>query len=405
MSHGRAAPAPRGEGAAAPGRRTASWAERVATFLVFLALGLSIGAWAAAIPALKIALQLSAAELSLVLLTIPVAALVATVSMGLLARHFSSGMTTAVSVVGTVGAFALPGLVTSLPQMLACGVAIGLAVGSMEIACNGHASDVERRWGSAIMSSFHAAFSIGGLAGASLAGALAWAGGGLTGQLWVPLGVAAVLAVLAIPLLGPGIRKETAPARRLGPPSPALLLLGVVGLMAYLIEGAVTDWSGVYLETVAGAPPWLASAGYVAFATSMTVGRLTGDAVVGRLGPTRMLIVGGTLALVGFGLAVLVPMPWPAVAGFALVGLGSANVVPITFSAAARAADTPAGGIAFVSSLGFAGFLGGPPLIGALATGLGLKAGIAAMMPAALIVPLAATRIAGLDQLRRRSLT
>lgn len=390
---------------AAPAGRTATWAERAATFLVFMALGTSVGAWAAAIPAIKDALQLSAAGLSLVLFTIPIAALAATVSMGLLARHFSSGPATAVSVVALVGAFALPGLARTLPEMLACGIVIGLAVGSIEIASNGHASDVERRWGSALMSSFHAAFSIGGLAGAALSGAVVWAGGGLRGQLWVPLGMAAVLAAIAIPMLGPGFRKTSAPAKPLGRPSAALVWLGVVGLMGYLMEGAVTDWSAVYLDTVTGAAPWLASAGYAAFATSMTVGRLSGDAVVGRLGPKRVLVMGALLALGGFVLAVVASAPWPAIVGFALVGLGAANVVPIIVSAAARASDTPAAGIAFVSSLGFAGFLGGPPLIGALATALGLKAGIAALIPAALVVLVAAPRIPLLGQLRRRSLT
>lgn len=386
--------------------RTALWGERMSTLLVFTALGLAMGAWAVAVPAVKNTLHLTAAELSLVLLTIAVAALLATVAVGLLARHFASGPATAVAVVATVGTFALPGFVSTLPQMLVCGFALGLAAGSLEIAVNGHASDVERRWGSAIMSSFHAGFSIGGLAGASLAGFVAWTGGGLQGQLWVPLGVAAVLTIVAIPLLGPGIRKEPASSRAgLRRPSLALLLLGVVGLTSYLIEGSVTDWSAVYLETVTGAEPWLAGAGYAAFASSMAVGRLTGDAVVRRLGPARVLGFGGVLAVAGFGLVVLCPTPWLAAAGFALVGIGAANIVPIIYSAAARTSESPAAGIAFVSSLSFAGFLGGPPLIGALATWFGLKAGIAAMIPAALIVPLAAPRIASLGQPRRRSLT
>lgn len=391
--------------AASPGR-TAPWGERLSTLLVFTALGLAIGAWAAAVPAINNALRLTAAELSLVLLTIPIAGLLATAGMGLLARRLSSGPATAVGLAATVGTFALPGLVSTLPQMLACGLAIGLAAGSLEIACNGHASDVERRWGSPIMSSFHAGFSIGGLVGASLAGLVAWTGGGLRGQLWTPLGLAAVLAIVAIPQLGPGIRKE-APSARAMPrrPSFSLLLLGVVGLTCSMVEGAVTDWSAVYLETVTGAEPWLATAGYAAFGSSMTVGRLTGDAVVRRLGPARVLRLGGLLAAAGFSLAVAVPSPWPAVAGFALVGIGAANIVPIAYSAASRASEMPAAGIAFVSSLSFAGFLGGPPLIGALATWLGLRTGIAVMMPAALIVCFAAPHIASLGQPRRRSLT
>ncbi len=394
---------------ALPAEREAGWRERIATLAIFLALGMGIGTWAAAIPELGRSLGLDAARLSVVLLVIPLASVLATVVMGLLAPRFGSGPMTAIAAIATVAGFAMPGLARTYPQLLACAVAVGVGAGSIEVAVNGHASDIERRWKGAIMSSFHAAFSFGGLLGAGLGSVAVWAGAGVQGQLWGPLSLAAVLVLLALPALGPGARAPAgSPLANVTWPDRAMVALGVVATLSYLIEGAMADWSAVFTETVAGAPAWLAAAGYASFSVTMAAGRLLGDGVVRRLGPSRVLRLGGTMAALGLTLAVVVPAPWSSVIGFGLVGLGAANIVPIVFSAAGRLAASPAAGIAGVSSFGFAGFLAGPPLIGAVATAAGLRIAIGVLIFAAVAVPFAARRIgdAGGDQpSRRRSRT
>ena len=120
----------------------------------------------------------------------------------------------------------------------------------------------------------------------------------------------------------------------------------------------------------------------------MVTGRLVGDRVVRVLGAGRVVVAGGLVAAVGIALAILVPQPFPAAAGFALVGLGAANVIPVAFSAAGRFGSSPSAGVAMVATVGYAGFISGPPLIGAVATWVGLRGGLALLLVAAVLTAL-----------------
>ena len=364
--------------------RDATWRERAATWAMFLALGVEVGAWAAALPALKAGLDLSDRDLSLALLAISVGAVLSGTAAGLAVPRFGTGRGTAAGAVAVILAYGLPALAGSLPQLVACAFAMGLAGGVLEIAVNGHASDVERRWGGPLMSSFHGAFSLGGLFGAGVGGLLAPLG--VAGQLCLPLAGGGLLVLLAIPALGPGARTVRLGGGRLAWPERALLGLCAVVLFCFMIEGAMADWSAVYLATVTGAAAGPAAAGYAAFSVAMTLGRTFGDGAVRRLGPRRIVLWGGALAFAGLGLAVAVPSTGPATLGFALVGVGAANIVPVVFSAAARFGSSPSAGVAVVTTVGYAGFLGGPPLIGAVATAAGLRVGLAVLLLAAVLV-------------------
>lgn len=385
--------------------RDASWRERAATLAVFMALGLSVGTWAAAMPALKAAFALDAAGLSLMLLALSIASVMATVTMGFVVPRIGTAPATVLAAIAMVASVGLPGLAQTYGQLLASGAVIGFAAGSLEVAVNGHASGIEHRWGSSIMSSFHAAFSIGGLVGAVLGGVVSWAGAGLQGQLWLPLLGGAALVIAARPALGPGVKNEPGPPAPFALPGRALLFLSIVAMLSYLLEGALADWSAVYLTSVAGAAPWIAASGYAAFSVTMAISRLTGDGIVNRLGPQRVVAFGGLLAAGGLSLAVLVPSPVPVAIGFALVGIGAANSVPVVFSQAGRMAATPAAGIATVSTCGFAGFVGGPPAIGALATWAGLRVGFGALILATLLIAVAAIGIRADQPTARRSRT
>lgn len=376
--------------------RDAGWRERGATLTMFLALGLGIGTWAAALPRLKAVLALSDGDLSLALLTVAVASTVATIVAGTIAPRFGTGRSTGVAAVAVVTAVALPALAGTLAQLVAAAVAIGASMGALDIAVNGHAGEIERRWRSPIMSSFHAAFSVGGLAGSAIGGALAGAGFSLAGQMWLPLGVALALVAVATPFLGPGARSTPAKGLGLALPDRAAAGLCAVTLFCFLIEGAMADWSGVYLSTVAQASAAQAAAGYGAFSLAMAGGRLVGDGAVRTLGARRVLVAGGVLAAAGMALALLVPAPLPIAVGFALVGIGAANVVPVTFSAAGRFGSSPTAGMAMMATVGYAGFMGGPPLIGAVATAVGLRGALGLLLVAALLVALGG-RSRGLD--------
>ena len=244
---------------AAVGERTASWAERAAVTAVFLANGLGIGAWAASVPAFKGALHLSAGALSFALLAFAAGAVLAMPLTSFVVPRLGTGRATRLAALVFATALLLPSLAGTLPALAAAAFALGAANGALDVSMNAHATGVERRWGAAIMSSFHAAFSAGGLAGAALGAGLAAAGAAWT--LEVSAAVAVAIAVLAWTAL----RDEGAAAAPTGPglmvPGRAALPLCAAALLCMLCEGAMADWSGVYLRTVAQAAQRMAAGG------------------------------------------------------------------------------------------------------------------------------------------------
>jgi MFS family permease len=380
-----AAAAPPGDGLLGPGGASARPADvvraRRATLTVFFANGLGIGAWAASIPPIKLALGLSDGQLSLALLALAAGAVVFMPLSGpLTPRLGGTGRTTRLAALAFAVALAFPTMMGVLPLLVVSAFVLGACNGLLDVAMNAHATTVERRWGSPIMSSFHAAFSLGGLAGAGIGAALLYLGAP-TGLLLVPAS-AVVLALMltALPALGPGDRGE-AGGPGLARPERALAGLAAVALFCLLAEGAMIDWSGLYLTTV-GATTAGAAAGFASFSATMVVGRLLGDRIVGALGGPRVIAWGSLLAAAGLLLAVAIPQMPAIVAGYALVGLGLSNVVPAVFSAGGRLGSSPAAGIAAVATAGYAGFLVGPPLIGAVAAASSLRVGVAVIAAA-----------------------
>jgi MFS family permease len=349
--------------------------ERAATTAAFAAAGLGIGAWAGNLPQLKEAYGLSDSLLGLVLFGFAGGTIMGMAGAGRLARRIGPGRITAAAGVGVAALLGIPALMPGLASLTLAVVVVGLANGALDVSMNTHATVVERRWGSPLMSSFHAGFSLGGLAGAGLAGVLAALHQGLFAGLAVPGGVVGLLAACALVLRDePGRERLAAPFAL---PHRRLLGLSALAFLCMFGEGAMGDWTGIYLRSVAGAPVGLAALGFAAFSLTMTAGRLSGDAVVGRAGPLRVVRVGGAVAALGILLAVAIPVPAIAACGFGLVGLGLSNVVPVLFSAAARSNPiSPGQGIAMAAALGYAGFLVGPPFIGSAADFIGLRSAL-----------------------------
>jgi fucose permease len=174
-------------------------------------------------------------------------------------------------------------------------------------------------------------------------------------------------------------------------PTAALVPLGVLAFCVLFQEGAMADWTAVYLRDVAGTGAGLAAAGYAGFSITMATGRAVGDHLMARLGPARLVRFGGVAAAVGAALAVLAPAPATAVVGFACIGAGLASAFPAVLAASSRTPGVaPGAGIAFVSMLGYTGFLAGPPLIGFVAEAATLRAGIAVVAGAGVLVALLA---------------
>jgi MFS family permease len=361
--------------------------ERFATLAVFLANGFGIGAWAVEVPRIKAALSLSDTTLGLGLFAFALGAIVTMPLAGRLAPRFGSGRATALLGVAFVVALPLPAFA---PNILSLGLALlmlGATNGALDVSMNGHASTIEAEWRSPIMSSFHAAWSAGGLLGAASGAMLQKWGVGVIGGLMLPglfIGVLIVCAaVAALRDIGP---RASAPTSGLALPSAAVMKLAALAFLCMMMEGAIADWSAVFLRSVLSGEASVAAIGYSAFAFSMAACRIVGDVSVRRFGSERVTALGGLVAATGLALVLGLPNVVTACVGFALVGVGLANVVPVIFSAAGRSTLTPAVGVSMAATAGYAGFLVGPPMIGFGAGLVGLRLALCVLLVAALVV-------------------
>ena len=347
---------------------------------MFYVNGAVVGCWVAQIPYLQERFDLSNAALGAVILAWALAAILATIVAGqAIARSGSARVLRAVAPLSSA-LLALPLLVPEPALTAVALLALGAASGSMDVSMNAHGVAVEQAGGRPIMSSLHAGWSLGGLAGAG-AVALATAAD-VDPRLQLALAAPALAAtVLAwLPRLGPGATGagEAAPAFVL--PARGVLVLAVLCLLVMVMEGAMADWSGVYLRRELEAPASVAALGFAALSLGMLLGRLVGDRVNARVGPVAVLRGGAVLAAAALAAALLAAQPALALIGVVLVGLGVANGVPVLFSAAGRAGDGQAGpGIAAVSSMGSLGFLAAPPVIGLTADLVSLPLALAAL--------------------------
>jgi len=366
-------------------RGQALYSSRWATFATFFANGFGFGAWASAIAPLKQMLSLSAASLSYALLAMAIGGVLGMQPTSwIIQRLGGTGRATRLGGFAFTVALALPLLAPNLIVLILATALLGACVSVMDVSMNAHASYVERQWGSPIMSSLHAGWSLGGFAGTGF-GALMLTLRLPTPALMLPA-AAVVLAIVlaATPHLGPGEAHRAPSGMFLRLPEKGLVGLAAIVTFCFLIEGAMADWSGIYLTTI-GETTARAAAGYAAFSALMVVGRLVGDRIVHRFGRSAVITAGAATAAIGLTLATAVPNIVAVVAGFALVGAGLSNVVPCVFSASAALGSTPAAGIATTSTAGYAGLLAGPPLIGAVAAHFGMRAGMGLVAVAAAV--------------------
>jgi predicted MFS family arabinose efflux permease len=284
-----------------------------------------------------------------------------------------------VGLLAVAGLLPVMALVGSPWELFAVLTGWGAGIGIVDVGMNTEASAVQEHLGRRIMSSFHAAYSGGGLVGAAL-GAVA-AASGVTAE--INFLIAGLVALVI------GTASADAFARRGSAPSAELRLHGsrwpkcswtLVSLAAmafgcFLAEGAVTDWSAVYLHSSLGASPAVAAVGYTVFSCVMTAGRLLGDRLADRMGPVRLVGLSSGTAAVSFGGALFVSRVWAGLAGLALLGAGLSFVVPLIFTAASRI-GRPGPNLAMVTSCGYLGLLAGPALIGGLAEAVSLPAAL-----------------------------
>ncbi|MFD7296658.1 MFS transporter [Streptomyces sp. NPDC059897] len=379
--------------------RAASLARLRLAITAFFALdGFVFAGWVVRIPAVKEQTGASASALGLALLGVSAGAVVTMMLTGRLCRRFGSHAVTVACGVLLPLTVILPPLTHSPLALGLVLLAFGAAYGGINVAMNSAAVDFVGALGRPIMPSFHAAFSLGGMVGSGL--------GGLVAAHLSPtkhlIGIAAlglVVTACAAPTLlrhpapGPVDRTPATanPGERTRPriDSRTRLLVLVFGLIALCTaygEGALADWSALHMEQDLHAHPGVAAASYSCFAFAMTIGRLTGTALLERLGRTRTLVAGGLTGAFGMLLGSLAPTVWLALLGFAITGIGLANLFPVAIERAGALAGPT--GVAAASTLGYGGMLLGPPAIGFMADWFSLST---ALTSVAVLAAVAAT--------------
>jgi predicted MFS family arabinose efflux permease len=278
----------------------------------------------------------------------------------------------------------LPAFAFDLASLAVCLFAFGAVHGTLNVAMNVNAVEVQRAWGRPIISSCHAVYSAGGFLGAGIGGLFAFAGAG-AGTTFLTVAVLAVgtaiwAAAWALPAALAPLPEPELGARRGAGLESAVLFLGVLVFCCLVGEGAAADWSAVYLRDSLGSAAGFAATAYAAFSIAMMAGRLVGDRLTARLGPVRLVRASGVLAACGLAAALLAGRPLAGVAGFACLGAGLSCIAPQVFAAAGSRDPSRAGqAIGRVAGMGFLGFVAGPVLIGGAAQLFGL--------PRALLIP------------------
>ncbi|HTT11449.1 MAG TPA: MFS transporter [Burkholderiaceae bacterium] len=370
--------------------RAARWATR----MQFLALGFSAGVWGVHIPTVKAHYGLSEGTLSIALLAVAVGAVMCLSWAGRLVSRFSARLVVLVAGLVLCAALALVVHGTTLLALLPLMWIFGGASGLFDVSINAEGTVLEEHSDKKVMSNFHGMFSVGGMSGAGVGALLiaadvppAWQLAGL-GVLLAALIACASVFMLPVHPQHPEHRS----GYRL--PRGTLALLGMLAAVGLLAEGAMYDWSVLYMQTQTAAPPALAALGYASFSAAMAATRFTGDALRTRVSARRLLAASTLLAAVAMAAALLARNPVVALIGFALVGIGFANVVPILFIGATKVPGvSPAAAIATVSSVGYLGFVLGPPLVGSIAHAMSLGWALGVVVIGALLLAWGARRL------------
>ncbi|MGW3953772.1 MFS transporter [Streptomyces sp. NPDC004752] len=354
---------------------------------VFICCGAVFADWVPRLPQIKHALELSDGQLGLVLVGTPVGTLCAVrlASWGI--ARWGNRRVLRGGAVMTAAALPLPALAWNLETLAAGLFLLGCVLGVTEVAMNAQGVAVERLTGQPVMSGLHGAYSVGGLLGALLGSAAAHLGiPPLTHLAAVAVAIGAAVWVTSGALLDaeePLSGTDTGAGQ--GRWTAAIVLLGAIALCSFVGEGAVENWSTVYLRDSLGASPGAAGLGYAGCMAAMTVVRLCGDRLVLRLGPVLVLRVGSLMAATALTAGIVLGGQEAAIAGFTLFGAGVALIAPVAFSAAGNLPGIPSAvAISRVTGIGYLAFVAGPPLIGFAADGIGLRK--AMLIPAALAV-------------------
>jgi MFS family permease len=344
---------------------------RIAVKTAFFINGFVLANWVSRLPRIQELYHADNGTIGTVLLSESIGAVIAMPFTGwIIIRNGSRKITLTAAILYSAVVVAIP-FMPSLIALMMLYFVMGVITGILDVAMNAQAVMVEQQYKKPIMTSFHAFFSIGMALGA-------WSGAFFS-ELGVDLSrhfliVSSGMVIITLLWMRTNLVHDKPssllsvgePLFRL--PSAALISIGIITFCCMLGEGAMANWSVNYMENIVKSTKTMAPIALSAFATSMTIGRIFGDKVRTKLGDKKLIVIGGMLALSGILFAILLPFDYTAIAGFFFVGLGLSTIVPIAYSIAGNTKGLPHGvGLAMVTTVGYSGFLFGPPLIGFIA--------------------------------------
>lgn len=352
---------------------------RIAVNLAFFLNGFIYANWVSRLPRIQEQFKADNGAIGVVLLAMSVGAVAAMPFTGWLIIKNGSRRISLASLLIYCAIVPFIPLMPGLIALILLYIMIGISTGMLDVAMNAQAVMVEQQYKKPIMTSFHAFFSIGMALGA-------WCGAlfvNIRVDLFYHLLTIAIVSIVAALWTSRNLihdKPETLSATE-GPlfrmPNKALLSVGIIAFCCMIGEGAISDWSVNYMENVSMSSKTLAPIALSSFAIAMTVGRLAGDRFRTLWGDAKLIVMGGIIATSGLVVVLVLPVPYVTIFGFFLVGLGLSTIVPITYSIAGNTKDLPPGvGLAMVTTVGYSGFLFGPPVIGFISDMSNLRTGL-----------------------------
>jgi MFS family permease len=368
---------------------------RIAVSCFFFLAGLCFSSWASRIPDIRLKLHLDNAALGGVLLALPAGLLTSLPLAGWFVAKFGSRPVAIFAAILYACTLPFLGWVHAVWQLVACLFVFGMGGNLLNISINTQAIGTESLYGRTIMASYHGIWSLAGFSGAAI-GTLFIGLGWLPRQHFLIISCFALIIVL---VNAGGLIVKDSNTHEDEPifarPDRSLINLGIIAFCSMICEGAMFDWSGVYFQKVIHPQKELVAAGYTAFMFTMASGRFLGDWLTTKWGIKRILQISGLLTSSGLLTAILFPWLVPALIGFLLVGAGVSSVIPLVYSAAGRSKIlSPGVALAAVSTIGYLGFLFGPPCIGFIAQVFNLRVsfGLIAILGSIIVVMAARTK-------------
>jgi len=361
---------------------------RHATRLQFLVLGVIAGTWGTHIPSVSVRYSLSAASLSVVLLAVALGTVAALLFAGRIIARLGARNTVALFGLSMSASLAFVLEYPGFASLLAAMAVFGASMSLFDVAMNTEGSEIESLGKRPVMSNLHGMFSVGGMAGAAVTSALLDLHVAPATQLLIVCsGLAAIALVASRAMLDTHASGDGGAVAHFAWPRGALLLIGTLAFAGMTAEGILYDWSVLYLKQELGLAQAHAALGYATFTGSMALARFGGDRLRARFRERAVLGWSAAVAALAMAIALIAARGWVAYLGLALAGAGLAPVAPILFNASTRVPGVSrAAAIASVTTLGYSGFLVGPPIIGGITTATSLTAALFVVVLAAGIV-------------------